>query len=101
MAPRDRAVVSSCDMWRARCASAQCRAEPRLQPGNGVGLGIRMGLMVAALLTAGPRERLTAQVPDTTRAPPFVTTGATVVPADTANRIRPMAAFWRSLLLPG
>ena len=58
------------------------------------------GAVVAALLSAGRPVRLSAQVPDTTP-PPLVTTGALVVPTDTAHRIRPMGAFLRSLLVPG
>ena len=50
------------------------------------------------ILTVYPPNRLTAQ--DTTRAP-IVTTGAIVVAPDTAHRIKPFNAFWRSLLLPG
>jgi len=57
-------------------------------------------LLVAVLLTIVPSFHLSAQVPDTARAP-VVTTGATVVAPDTAHRIRPMTAFWHSLLLPG
>ena len=57
-------------------------------------------LLVAVLLTIVPSFHLSAQVPDTARTP-VVTTGATVVVPDTAHRIRPMAAFWHSLLLPG
>jgi len=56
--------------------------------------------LATALLTVYPSDRLSAQVPDTARAP-VVTTGATVVGPDTAHRIRPMTAFWHSLLLPG
>ncbi len=52
------------------------------------------------LLTVYPSNRLSAQVPDTTPTP-IVTTGALVVPPDTAHRIRPMGAFLRSLVLPG
>jgi hypothetical protein len=55
---------------------------------------------VAALLFGTPAVRLSAQVPDTTPGP-VVTTGALVVPTDTAHRIRPMGAFLRSLLIPG
>ena len=58
------------------------------------------GGWLGLLLTVYPSNRLTAQVPDTTRAP-IVTTGAIVVAPDTAHRIRPFNAFWRSLLLPG
>lgn len=57
-------------------------------------------MVVAALLSILPTFRLSAQVPDTTRQP-IVTTGAIVVAPDTAHRIRPFNAFWRSLLLPG
>ena len=57
-------------------------------------------LLVAVLLAIVPSFHLSAQVPDTARAP-VVTTGATVVAPDTAHRIRPMTAFWHSLLLPG
>jgi len=59
-----------------------------------------VGGLVTALLTVYPSTRLAAQVRDTTRTP-VVTTGATVVASDTAHRIGPMGAFWRSLLLPG
>ena len=56
---------------------------------------------LALLLTAYPSNRLAAQAPDTTRPPPIITTGATVVPTDTTHRIRPMGAFLRSFILPG
>ena len=57
---------------------------------------------LALWLTVYPSNRLASQQPDTTRpAPPLVTTGATVVPTDTAHRIHPMGAFLRSFLLPG
>lgn len=60
------------------------------------------GIYVVALLSAGPALRLSAQVPDTSRAaPPLVTTGALVVAIDTTHRVRPMGAFLRSLLVPG
>jgi hypothetical protein len=56
---------------------------------------------VAALLAAtAPGLPLAAQVPDTSHAAIF-TTGAAVVAPDTAHRIKPINAFWRSLLLPG
>ncbi|HEU5262171.1 MAG TPA: hypothetical protein VFU41_12190 [Gemmatimonadales bacterium] len=51
------------------------------------------------LLTVYPAIRLCAQVPDTTQAP--VAMGAIVVPTDTARRIGPMGAFWRSFVVPG
>lgn len=55
-----------------------------------------------ALLSVHPPARLSAQVPDTSHAPPpVVTTGAVVVAPDTSHRIRPMGAFLRSFLVPG
>ena len=57
------------------------------------------GFALSVLLSVGPTVRLSGQG-DTARAP-IVTTGATVVAPDTAHRIRPMTAFWHSLLLPG
>jgi hypothetical protein len=57
-------------------------------------------LLFAVLRTIVPSFHLSAQVPDTARAP-IVTTGARVVAPDTAHRIRPMTAFWHSLLIPG
>jgi len=45
----------------------------------------------AVLLAVGPSGRLAAQD----------TTAAILRPADTLSHVRPMAAFWRSLLLPG
>jgi len=62
----------------------------------------RWGAVLAALLSVGPAVHLSAQVPDTTPAPPpLVTTGAVVVAVDTMHRVRPMGAFLRSLLVPG
>jgi hypothetical protein len=58
------------------------------------------GAGLALLLTVYPSNRLAGQQPDTTPAP-VVTTGALVVPTDTAHRVRPMGAFLRSLLIPG
>ena len=70
--------------------------------GRSGGRAVSRGVLLAALVSAHPPIRLTAQVPDTSRAPPpIVTTGALVVPTDTAHRIRPMGAFLRSLLVPG
>lgn len=55
---------------------------------------MNVGLIAASVvLTVCPFARLAAQ--DTTRAP------VRVVPTDTAHRVRPMGAFWRSLLVPG
>ncbi|MDP3911705.1 MAG: hypothetical protein Q8Q14_15070 [Gemmatimonadales bacterium] len=48
-------------------------------------------LAAAVLLAVGPSGRLAAQD----------TTAAIILPADTLHHVRPMAAFWRSLLLPG
>ena len=63
---------------------------------------VRWGAVFAAFLSASPPVRLSAQVPDTSRAtPPLVTTGALVVGTDTTHRIRPIGAFLRSLLVPG
>jgi len=59
----------------------------------------RCGFVLSVLLSVGSTVRLSGQG-DTARAP-IVTTGATVVAPDTAHRIRPMTAFWHSLLLPG
>ena len=54
------------------------------------------------MLTVYPSNRLIAQQADTTPPPrPIVTTGALVVPTDTAHRVRPMGAFLRSFVLPG
>jgi hypothetical protein len=47
-------------------------------------------MLALALLSVSPMDRLPAQ--DTTRVAP---------PADTTHQVRPMGAFWRSLLLPG
>jgi hypothetical protein len=67
------------------------------------GWAVRGVGIAAMLLTVHLPIRLTAQVPDTSHAPPppIVTSGALVVPTDTAHRIRPMGAFLRSLLVPG
>jgi hypothetical protein len=66
------------------------------------GRAVRWGAACVALLSAHPPARLSAQVPDTSHAPPpVVTTGAVVVAPDTSHRIRPMGAFLRSLLVPG
>ncbi len=63
---------------------------------------LRWVAIVVCILSASPPVRLSAQVPDTSHAPPrIVTTGAIVVPTDTAHRVRPMGAFLRSLLVPG
>lgn len=70
------------------------RAVSRLAGWTVVGGGL------ALLLTVYPSSRLSAQQPDTTPRP-VVTTGALVVPTDTAHRVRPMGAFLRSLLIPG
>jgi hypothetical protein len=53
--------------------------------------------LLALFLTVQPPNRLTAQSPDTShiRAPVAVTR------PDTSKRIKPVAAMWRSLLIPG
>jgi hypothetical protein len=58
-------------------------------------------IAVAVSLSVVPSFRLVAQNDTTPRAPPVITTGAMVVPTDTAHRVRPMGAFLRSLVLPG
>lgn len=65
-----------------------------------VGTWERGAWLGVAVLAVFPTFQLSAQIPDTTPAP-IVTTGAVVVPIDTAHRTGPMGAFWRSLLLPG
>lgn len=63
---------------------------------------LRWVAVVVCILCARPAVRLSAQVPDTSHAPPpIVTTGAAVVAPDTMHRVRPMGAFLRSFLLPG
>ena len=52
-------------------------------------------LLVAAALTACPPGRMTAQVRDTTPVP------AAAATSDTTRFIKPGAAAWRSLVLPG
>jgi hypothetical protein len=49
-------------------------------------------IVVVFFLSAGPRVRLSAQVRDSARAR---------VATDSTHRVRPMAAFFRSLALPG
>ena len=51
-----------------------------------------LGTVLVVLLSVGQTVRLSGQV---------VAPGAQVVPTDTAHRIGPGGAFWRSLLLPG
>ena len=60
------------------------------------GRAVRAILLVAALLSAGPPDRLLAQ--DSTAGPPRDT-----LPRDTIapRRMAPGAAFWRSLVIPG
>ena len=50
-------------------------------------------LLAAVLLSAYPPNRLTAQAPPDTIAPPAV--------QDTSHRLKPFAAAWRSLVIPG
>ena len=49
--------------------------------------------VVTLLLTAYPPNRLSGQTPPDTVAPPAV--------QDTSHRLKPFAAAWRSLLIPG
>ena len=56
---------------------------------------VRLALLVA-LVAVGPSARLAAQ--DTSR---IDRPAALLVNPDTSNLIRPMGAFWRSLLVPG
>lgn len=63
------------------------------------GQAVRCVAVPTVLLIAYPPSRLAAQIPDTTQAP--VAMGAVVVPTDTARRIGPLGAFWRSFLAPG
>lgn len=55
--------------------------------------------LLAILVWATPAHPVSAQG-DTTRAPVVAPSVAIVAP-DTTHRVRPMGAFWRSLLLPG
>ena len=61
------------------------------------GRAVLAGTMLAVRLTACPSDRLAAQVRDTTQAP--APTRSTV--ADSSRFIKPGAAAWRSLVLPG
>jgi hypothetical protein len=54
---------------------------------------------LAILAWATPARPVPAQG-DTTRAP-VVAPGLAIAAPDTTHRVRPMGAFWRSLLLPG
>ncbi len=66
------------------------------------GCASRCVVVLAMLLPANLTTRLSAQVPDTTPiVPPIVTTGAVVVPTDSAHRVPPWGAFLRSFVLPG
>ena len=56
---------------------------------------VSRAVLLGFLLTAHPLTRLTAQVRDTTPATPVATT------PDTSRFMKPGAATWRSLLLPG
>ena len=68
--------------------------------GRSGGKAVGRAALLVLLLTARPPFRLSAQVPDTTRAP-IVTSGAAVVAPDTTHRVKPMGAFLRSFVLPG
>ena len=55
------------------------------------GWAVSGGASLALLLSAYPPNRLSAQVP----------TDTVTLPADTSHRLKPFAAAWRSLLIPG
>jgi len=55
----------------------------------------------ALLLSAHPPIRLSAQADTTRPAPAPPPLAVRVVPTDTLRRIKPLDAFWRSLVLPG
>jgi len=57
------------------------------------GWAVSGGASLALLLSAYPPNRLTAQAPPDTIAPPAV--------QDTSHRLKPFAAAWRSLVIPG
>ncbi len=57
------------------------------------GWAVGEGALLALLLSAYPPNRLTAQTPTDTVTPPAV--------QDTSHRLKPFAAAWRSLLIPG
>src|SRR2546428_11371266 len=55
------------------------------------GQAVRGLALLTLVLSAYPSNRLSAQVPTDTVTPP----------ADTSHRLKPFAAAWRSLLIPG
>ena len=57
------------------------------------GWAVSGGASLALLLSAYPPNRLTAQAPPDTITPPAV--------QDTSHRLKPFAAAWRSLVIPG
>jgi hypothetical protein len=67
--------------------------------GRSRGPGLAASAVLAILVCATPPRPVSAQG-DTTRAP-VVAPGLAIVARDTTRRVRPMGAFWRSLLLPG
>ena len=58
-----------------------------------VGWAVSEGALLALLLSCYPPNRLTAQTPTDTVTPPAV--------QDTSHHLKPFAAAWRSLLIPG
>jgi hypothetical protein len=72
----------------------------RRAEGGKVGRRQGAALLTAVLLSILPTFHVSAQVPDTTPKR-IATSGAIVVAPDTAHRIKPFGAFWRSFLLPG
>src|SRR5437016_6980820 len=61
---------------------------------------VEVGLVAIFLLSPGATVRLSPQVPNPPRPPPVTTAALAVAPA-TPPRIRPIAPFLRSLLVPG
>ncbi len=73
-------------------------ADRRMGGWRGVG-SVWTVTAAVVFLSAIPPARLCAQADTTRPAPPPL--AVRVVPADTLRRIKPLDAFWRSLVLPG
>src|SRR2546428_13062896 len=58
-----------------------------------MGLAVREGALLALLASAYPPVHLSAQTSPDTVAPPAA--------QDTSHRLKPFAAAWRSLVIPG
>ncbi|MGH7644910.1 MAG: hypothetical protein ACREMR_04930 [Gemmatimonadales bacterium] len=67
--------------------------------GRSAGRAVGVCAVAMLVLTARPPDRLSAQA-DTTR-PALPPLSVRVVAPDTLYRIKPLDAFWRSLVLPG